>query len=363
MPKRAAKQPLVRVALSNAAKLINSESVRNSLGTVRMSSCAAKLAAAIADPFSEEAKGACFPSFPAPDSHKVQAFTRFTGHIGTLGEGFIAFNPCLGRDAPSIWHSTAAYDSTNIAILSALNTYATGVSALGHNGPYTVDQLITTANPPLISGRVVAVGARVTFTGTNLNESGTITLLSEPSHSNLTGLDLNGLQIFSEANICPFTKKPCSLSMFPASVAESEYPAHGASEISFTGAIYPYCRDTQFFLNSDRTASRTYVQAFGGTNVTLGAPMACIAVTGVPGQSFHVDVVYHLEYTGPGVAAAATPNSVDVSSVYAILTSAAQLSTRKMAHPNERPWKLLMDGIRSAMGSPVALTARGILRI
>jgi hypothetical protein len=361
--KRPKEQPVLKVALSRASKLINSKVVRDNLGTVRMSACAAKLASAIADPFSEEAKGACFPSYPAPNSHKVQAFTRFDGAIGTGGNGIIAINPCLANDQPSAYYSTAANAGSNIiSLLSANDTLSTGVTYATHNGPYTSDQLCfdgASPTPPELYGRVVAVGVRVTYTGTTFNEAGTIALLSNPVHDNMTGVSNAGLQGFAETNICPYTRKPCMLSVFPASIQESSYPT--ANEASNARLLYPYGTSTQFYNNTNRTTAFTNSVTINTTVVTLGAPVALIMINGTAGEPFHVDITYHLEYAGKGVASAATPNSVDVSSVHAILTAASQLSTRKMAHPGERPWKLLMDGIRSAMGSPVGLTARGIV--
>lgn len=365
MPKRAKAQPLVRVALSKASKLVNSQPVRDNLGTVRMSSCAAKLAAAIADPFSEEAKGACFPTYPAPDSHKVQAMSRFDGALGADGTGWIAINPCLANNQPSVYYTTTSSSTSSITkILSADSVLNTGISTAFHNGPYKAESLCFDGDlpsPPTVAGRVVAVGVRVTYTGTSFNEAGVISLLATPNHENVTGFSSAALQTYSQTNICPYTRKPCSLSIFPCAEKESQYPT--PNEVSNTRLLYPFGDSNQFYLNTTRTTAATNSVLVNNTSVTLGAPIALISMSGTAGEPFHVDITYHLEYCGRGVSSVATPNSVDVSSVHAILTAASQLSTRKMAHPNEKPWKLLMDGIRSAMGSPVGLTVRGIMRI
>lgn len=345
-----------------ASRVINSRLVRESIGTVRMSGCAAKLAAAIADPFSEEARGACFPLFPAPDSHKVTAFSRVEGAIGSGGWGFIAVNPSVANNAPS-WYTTGpTFAGGRLNFYSANSTLVTGVTSGYHNGPYTAEQFIRNdaETEPAIAGRVVAVGIRLTYTGTTLNQSGLSVGLSHPTHGNLSGATSTQLQSFSEADICPFTRKPCTLALAPSNVGETGYP--GPVETTNCRLLYPWGPDTRFHTAYETPGAAAYTNAITVDTVTVltAAPIAALIVNGVAGSTFHADIIYHLEYAGAAVASASTPNSVDVSSVYAILTAASQLSTRKMSHPGQSNWKLLMDGVRAAMGSPVGVSARGI---
>lgn len=357
--------PAMQFALSRAAKSVNSKAVRDNLGSVRMSACAAKLAAAVADPFSEEAKGACFPLYPAPDSHKIQALSRFDGVIGSEGVGYIAICPSLGRNTPcGFYTSTTSFNEVNVKILEANGLLNEGVAEIYHDGPYTAEQLVPPIGErPDVAGRVVAIGVRVTYTGTALNESGTTTLLMSPNHGNLSGYAGGGLQSFAQAEICPFTRRPCSLSIVPTSVEDGEYPVPG--EVGNNRLIYPYSLDGTFYSTTARASATGFflTKNINAQAINVSAPVGVIMVTGVPGNAFHVDMVHHLEYTGRATASVATPNSVDVSSVHAILTAAAQLTSRKMASPSDKPWKLLMDGIRAAMGSPVALTVRGIVSL
>lgn len=337
--------------------------MRQATGSVTMSKCAGRLACAIADPFSEEARGACFPSYPAPDSHKPTPFARFDGVIGSAGMGFVAINPSVANDSHSYYYTTAGFGGSSAQILTANDTVVAGVTRGYHNGPYNTDQLLSVSNvqEPSLYGRVVAVGVRVTYTGTTLNQSGLCTLLQHPVHGTLSGATTANLQSFGETDICPFTRKPCTLIIHPSAVAETGYPT--ALEANSTRYVYPFGTDTRFATTFGGAVTYTDGITRGGVTFNAGAPIAVIMVTGVAGMSFHVDMVFHLEFAGSVASAAATPNSVDVSSVYAILTAASQLSTRKMAHPNESNWKLLMDGIRSAMGSPMVLTARGAVGI
>jgi len=347
-----------------ASAALNSQGVRSVIGSVRMSTCAAKLAAAIADPFSEEARGACFPLYPAPDSHKVTAFSRIEGAIGTAGFGFVAVNPSIANNAPSYFVSGSTYTRPRAAILTAANVLEVGVTSGSHNSPYTAENLIRTNNESeaQLSGRVVAVGLRMTYTGTTLNQSGLCVALQHPTHGNLSGIHSSGMQEFSESDICPFTRKPCTLALSPCGVSEAGYP--GPSESTNIRILYPWNPDGRFHTAWENPTLPSYTNTItvDGVSVTTGAPMAVMMVSGVPGSTFHVDIVYHLEYTGRLTAAASTPNSVDVSSVYAILTAASQLSTRKMASPASSNWKLLMDGVRAAMGSPALMGATGVLK-
>lgn len=348
--------------VTGAAKAMNSSVVRSSIGSVKMSTCAAKLAAAIADPFSEEAKGACFPLYPAPDSQKIAPFSRVEGAIGTAGVGFIAFNPSVANDVPSFYISGANFTGTRNTILSAASTLSTGVFAGTHNGPYGAAQLIRGSGAPesSLSGRVVAAGIRVFYTGTTLNQSGTITCLQHPTHGTLTGMTAGQAQSFTQSDVQPFTRKSCTLSVAPCAVQEAAYPT--GYEASKTRLLYPFGADNVYHTTYEGDATFTSTATVDGNVVGLAAPIALIMVTGVAGSTFHIDYTIHLEYTGSTCAAVSTPNSVDVSSVYAILTAASQLGTRKMASPSSSNWKLLMDGVRSAMGSPVAVSSAGVIK-
>lgn len=345
-------------------RAVNSSTARSMVGNVSMSKCAAKLAAAIADPFSENARGACFPLFPAPDSHKVSAFSRVEGAIGLQGVGFIALNPCLANNLPSLYVTGASFNGTRASILSANNTTQTGIQTGAHNGPYDASQLVRSAGTaePELSGRIVAVGVRLTYTGTTLNQSGLAVSLCHPTHGNLSGTISSDLQQYSQADICPFTRKPCTMILSPAGILEASYPQ--PTDSTNLRILYPYGPDPRFHSDYDNPTAVAYTNSADiedDLNVQFGAPMALMMVTGVAGSTFHIDVIYHMEYTGSACASMSTTNSVDVSSVYAILTAAAQLSTRKMADPSGSNWKLLMDGIRAAMGSPIGVGARGIM--
>lgn len=352
-----------RIVSRVARQVVNSKPARELVGAVKMNKCAAKLASAIADPFSENARGACFPLYPAPDSHKVTAFSRVEGAIGTAGVGFIAINPSVANNLASYYVTSSAFTGTRAVILSANSTLTTGIVQGTHNGPYTAEQFIRNDNlaEPELAGRVVAVGVRVTYTGTSLNESGLCVSLCHPTHGNLSGVVSSSLQAYSQADICPFTRKPCTSIIAPSGINETSYP--GPTESTNLRLLYPFGPDSRFHVAYETPSGASYINTalVDGVTVSLGSPIHMVMVTGVAGSTFHVDIIYHLEYTGPDTASMSTPNSVDVSSVYAILTAASQLSTRKMADPNGSNWKLLMDGIRSAMGSPVSLTARGLI--
>lgn len=361
-PRKKGNKSVVGRVATIANAVVNSQASRAMVGSVKMSSCAAKLAAAIADPFSEEARGSCFPLYPAPDSQKISAFARIEGAIGTQGVGFISFTPSVANDLPSYFVSGSTFALGRNTILTADSTYATGVTPGYHNGPYSASQLVRNNGDPesTLSGRIVAVGARLVYTGTTLNQSGTITCLQHPTHGTLTGCTVSQLQGWAQSDIGPFTRKPCTLVIAPASVHEAAYPT--GFEATNSRLCYPFGADNAYHQTYEGNTVWQNFQVVDTVSVGIAAPIAGIMVTGVAGSTFHVDLVQHLEYTGSTAASVSTPNSVDVSSVYAILTAAGQLSTRKMAHPTASNWKLLMDGVRAAMGSPVSLSATGLVR-
>lgn len=353
--------PLTRPGLVRMATTVaNSRPVRQAVGSVTMSKCAARLASAIANPFDEKSRGACFPTFPAPDSHKVTAVCRLDGAIGTNGVGFIAINPSTANDMPSFFYSGAAFTGTAATCLTATSVLATGVFTASHNGPYATSQLVKGANEAQteLVGRVVTAGIRATYTGTTLNQSGMWTGLQHPAHGNLSSASNSDLSSFNDVDYCVVSRKPCTLAITPAKVEETTYATNESTNYRI---LYPFGTDPRFHTTYDGTANFSYGQMRAGVAVYAGAPIALLVITGVAGATFHIDAVVHLEYVGSVCASAATPNSVDVSSVYAILTAASQLGARRMASPNDSNWKLLMDGIRAAMGSPIGLSARGVI--
>lgn len=319
---------------------------------VRLSKCAFKYALALADPFNPVARDACVPVYPAPASVKNTALTRINVVIGLQGVGFICFMPCLANNMPSMFYTSALYNNSNIFPLSANNVLTTGVLQEFTPTIYTKANLTSTNGYSEVSGRIVSLGARIKYTGTTMNESGTYSCYVTPDHSNPlpVGFTPAALGGFLETTVDNVTREPCCISIYGIAPGETQY---GTTNVNGTTALcYPYTGG-----NSAFNQTFTYISS----TTTVASPCAIIAVTGVAGSSFLVEVIQHSEYIGPATMSLATPSDSDTQGFEIVTAAAAQLPLRKAQTINQHssPLKLLLDGIKEVATAlkPVAIDA------
>lgn len=160
--------------------------------------CAQKYAASLADPFSGP-PDACMPVTPACLSRKVRAFIR-TQLVtsSTSGDGFATMQPLAANDgatAPGTTGTAAAYTSSSTYVggggagIPALNTATAGVIANNHNGDYATSAFSGVG----VQCRLVSMGMRLRYAGTELNRGGRIVFLEDPEHNTLTSTNLVNL--------------------------------------------------------------------------------------------------------------------------------------------------------------------------
>jgi len=296
--------------------------------SLRLTPCALRFAAAIADPFGVAAQGACIPSAPAINSQKVHSFVRFDATVGTNGMGFITIHPCIANDGLLAYYTGPTFAGTSAAPLTASNVLATGVSRLSPAGlPYSTAQCAApdATKEALAFGRIVAVGVRMWYTGTTLNESGLTYCYVSPNHMPATQIPNGGapmtianLSTYDQTEISPLTRNQCSLSVFPVSRNEMEYlspttPAASSNTDYNSLQLYPY--------------SSGYVNMMSGytdtvASVYAGAPPAIIMFTGYSGNSVHVEIIQHIEYTGQLTAGRTTRDTADEEGAGQVMAAA-----------------------------------------
>jgi len=297
--------------------------------SLKLTPCALRFAAAIADPFGIAAQGACIPSCPAVNSQKVHAFSRFDATVGTAGVGFIAITPCIASDGVIAFYTAPTFTGSSVALLTANNTLSVGVATVNPaNLPYNVSQSSANAGtvPAQVFGRVVSVGVRIWYTGTTLNESGLTYCYVSPTHepvcegpgSNLPML-LSTLSAFEQTEISPLTRNQCSISLFPVVRAEMEYgsvatPTAAAAGSETTLAVYPYSAGYPG-LNNNYT--------YSAASLNVGAPVGLIMFTGVVGNTVHVEIIQHIEYTGILTAGRTTRDSADEEGAGHVMAAAS----------------------------------------
>lgn len=336
-----------------------------------MSACALKYAMSIARPFSVEALGACIPSIPAQDTHKVAGFVRGDGVIGTAGVGWIAITPCVANDVPTIFYSTAAYTSASVIPLT-LGVLNTGVATLAVNNlPYASQLLaVQAANDNQgLRGRVVSCGLSIQYTGTALNESGMVYLTRDPNHNNVlfapaatTPIGIGNLGSYAYTELCPFTREKCFVADFASRYDElnfSETTSGASATQTTTLSCYPYTSSTPSFPTSGGASSVYTVTTPNGNSVNVGSATVVVMVTGVAGQSFHFEYTVHSEFVGTLAQASLTPSDSDEKGAGEVMVAANQVGMRKVANPRASYWDLLYEGLSYAAkrAAPIVIPA------
>jgi len=355
-------------------------------GGLSMSKCAAKFALAVSDPFNIAARGVCIPGDGTP-SQKTHAFTRLEVTIGLGGVAAIYVTPCLANNLPTLAYTTSIYDGTTSDALEPFTeggAYGPGGdssfggttsgfwAAAAVNTPYTAAELSITnqiGDNPICYGKVVSAGLRVQYTGTTLNESGLFKCMHEGSHSSLAGLTPNDMLGYSDTDIRGVDRRPCAMTVFPVNDMEVHYfnaqghTTSGTNTVNTCQSLYPFSRGTAFW--SVQAASSTqFAAAFGPVGDSynyypVGVPVGLFTVTGVPGQTVHVEYIQHMEYGGELAGPMATPTEPDIEAAKRVQSAALSVPAAKLAFPNKSNWQIMFEELKRAykVAKPILVPA------
>jgi hypothetical protein len=325
----------------------------------QLSKCALKYALAIADPFHPQARNACLPVFPSPNSQKVTGYCRFTVTTGTAGVGYVSLSPTLANNEAVAYYTTGTFTGSTTQALSANDTLQTGIStATMSNLPYSATQLTGGADKEaaVVIGRIVSCGLRITYTGTTSNESGTFYVYSDPLHENYTvvGSNAAGLGLLPDCEVCSITREPCELSVYPIDGNESSY-ANSWQTSSLTPLLYPYSMNTTSF------GSGGFTRVTNIAGVNAGVPVAGIYFTGAQsGATYLVEIITHAEYVGAAPGSAVTPSDSDQRGFEIVTAAAQRVPQLKLTKPKGTPViSLMKDGLMEVFSAlkPVAIEA------
>jgi hypothetical protein len=278
------------------------------LTTTSLSVCAQKYAVALTDPFAPEALQSCIPSMPSVPSHKVHAILRTDGAIGTQGIGFVAIMHCVSKDAPHLYYTDATFVGTTAITYAAASGLQIGyLSGL----PYDNATLVSGVN---LQARIVGSGVKFEYTGTTLNESGLVYALHAPNHESLNNSSIPGLGAFPETVIQRVSQRAnLYLNGFPTSNQETIF-AGGNTEETF--GPYPWSKRAS---GGAFPANGTFAGGVAGAVVSL------IMITGVPGQTFHIEAAVHHEYIGFSASALLTPTHSDAEGQSKVLQAVQRI--------------------------------------
>jgi len=338
------------------------KSLQVSSSPVKLSKCGLKYAYAISDPFAPACTGVCVPSGQASASHKVTGFVRFDSKIGLGGVAFVCFAPSACNDAPQIYVSNSAYVGVDVALLSAANTFNTGVTAVAlGNLPYSADDHVFRSgeDSQRVASRIASVGLSIQYTGTALNQSGMVYMYRDQGHGNVSlqpgTTDAMKVPILASSPttaVCNFTRDRCLISDFAAQTTEMNFirdAETGGDSIGYrTSLIYPFSGPESLLSLQGGGVSSFQRTTPGGRTYWQGSPTTIIMVTGQPGQDFHCEYVVHAEYIGNIASASYTQSDSDVQGAGMVLEAANNVMQRKTAAPDRSNWQLMYDGLAYA---------------
>lgn len=288
---------------------------------LRLSPCAAQYALAIANPWDPRAQGACIPKWPARPSQKVTTFSRIPVSTGTNGVGFCLISPTTANDATLAWFTQSNFGGTN-ALFNANGSGTTttqGVSSTtAGNAPFQWANFVAPAdyNGVGVKCRMVSVGASIQYTGTVSNMGGTYYLYASGSHSNCRGMAPSDVGQKVDGVVGRISNKKAWISSNCVSAHETDYESD-SSGIDPSGNLYAML---QAFPYSD---GQWFDSASSSAAYKNGSAPIILMWTSTPGNTFEVEIVQHIEYTGGASQALQTASHADTTG-FEIVNSAAQ---------------------------------------
>lgn len=288
-----------------------------------MSSCANHYALAVSNPFHPQAAGACVPTFPARRSQKVSARTIVQVVIGTAGYGWVAMAPTTIANSYSIYHTGATYGGDHIVCNSTGSVAISGLVNL----PYLTTDIFTsgTLGSAGVSARIVSVGMRSVYTGTNLSMGGMQVAFSHPNHDSIVGWTYSTFTAQKESINLPVTRRPLMITTSAVDPEETTYL--DANMLNMTANTENDAKRSLYFPFSQGQ------RADGAWNVE-GAPIMGIFYTGEAGNTFQVEIIEHVEYVGTPTNAASTMSHADLDGMSKVTNAAGESWAIRGANPN-----------------------------
>jgi hypothetical protein len=285
--------------------------------------CTHKYLIASTNAFSPKALGVCNPAGTERYTYQAHSVNRWLANVGTSGLGWILVSPSIASNGICAFYTTPTYTGTTYASpFSAANTLNTGVNSITPNIlPFNVDTLVptTTQDQPLVMGRVVTIGLRSTYVGTELNLGGMYYALMDPIHNSTSGMYAAAMSYYGELVSVPITRKPLDMSftsLFPWEDCMSySNPAATASN-GTTGTsgflvVNPWSTTQNWATTYGGTT--TYYYANPGTTaaVEVGTPPLVLLFSGASGNGFNMEYIQHVEYTGQSAQSMQTLTRTD----------------------------------------------------
>lgn len=294
--------------------------------------CTAKFAAAISNPWSEMAMGACVP-IGTSNTLKVCSRGRIVMQVGLQGFGCAFMVPSFFKDVGGVYVTNSEYNDA-VAVPTRINDGSGTIINFGFNRlPFGVG-----AESQNVNGRVVSCGMRIAYVGTLSGRNGTIASLTSPTHDDLSNqagdanVGTDAIWGFEECRGGPVTNDSIDAIIYPISDRERNFRDNQANILY--GTWLNGC-----FLNGNfnQDFAQYYYPLHGGDYVNAGnsyniGPINnIVTVQGNPGDNYLVDYIIHVEYTGGSAAFGATPVAADADGVMRVTEAAAKAAIHSSA--------------------------------
>lgn len=287
--------------------------------------------AALGNPFSNQALGACIPRFPAVRSQKLALTARFLASTSSTGNGFIHIMPCLANDGIAAHYSNSTWTGTAASNGMALGDAGTSSAAL--NSPYATASFSGQGSSN-VRGRVLSVGVRLTPVTAAQSLGGLVSIYVDPSHNDVN--ELSGTAINNRPTTSIMRPNPRGHVAVAGGVNDTE--------LEYSGTVASAANITYPFSNG----------AYSSTDTTTGAAILKIFFYGgSSSQVFWVEIIEHVEFIGPLVGPAGTPSHVDPIG-FAAVNAAAQEVPQTLAGSAYEPesyMRAMINKVKSTLGS------------
>lgn len=261
--------------------------------------------------------------------------------VNASGQAWIYFGPCLANDVATACYSTPIAVATDGDRLNMTSSNPSHWNTLVNQTGYSATDFRQN-NTNNLSGRVVSMGVRLTYVGTDLNRGGMIACYADPNHLNMndTGITYNSGR--PGYVIRPIGKGPCEVSLSAVDRDEMEYYDWLASstEANFL-AVAPFSRGSQF-----------------GGGVTAGGMPGAIYISGAAvGASFLLETICHFELLGRPVASRVTNSTPDSRGAETVLGAVQRAPSIMEMAGNITQSAAFRSGLSSVLKEMIPLAA------
>lgn len=287
--------------------------------------CTAKFAAAISNPWSEMAMGACVP-IGTSNTLKCTSKGVITMTLGTQGFGAVFMVPSFFRDVGGVYVTNGDYNHTFID-----PQYLNDGSNTIDWHPFSRLPFAVGAEAQNVNGRVVSCGVKVTYIGSLAYRAGLYSCLTSPTHDDLSdaagdsSVSAGSVSSFEECFTRPVSNDSVSNIIYPISDKERNFRDNQGNILGQTWSNGAFLNTTD---NQD--ISQYYYPLHGGDYISAGnsyviAPVNnVIIINGNPTYQYMVEYIIHVEYTGGSANFGTTPVEADVEGVLKVTEAAAK---------------------------------------